>query len=93
MMNKFFVEVMDVDVRHTDKYDLFLYELNTYYDTTCVKLDKRITLACFNNPLDIRVGQRYYIKNLAYNDKFKNYLWIEESRCMPIIKNDLWSYM
>jgi hypothetical protein len=90
---KFFAEVVEIDVKHNEKYDLYLYDLKCYHDSKFSNYDDRIKLAIFNKPLDMRIGQRYYIRNVGYNEKFKNLLWVEGSSFMPVQSNDLWAYL
>lgn len=90
---KFFGEIAEIDIKHNEKYDLFLYDVICYHDSNFKNLSSRSRIASFNKPLDLRIGQRYFFRNLGWNEKFKNLLWVEDSSFIAVQKNDLWSYM
>lgn len=90
---RMYCEVNDVDVVSTEKYDLFSYKLMIYKDSNFDNFITNIKLVSLNFPLDLRTGKRYFIKNLGYNNIYRNYVWLKDSSFIELQKNDLWQYM
>jgi hypothetical protein len=94
-MNRIIVEVKDINIHHSEKYDMFIYNIvqykDTYFKPEGVMGMKRIV--SFNKPIDLRIGEKYIVSNLDWNDRYNNYVFTEDSRIMGIMKTDLFQYM